>query len=135
MLSKNDKKWLVEEIEKAVVKALTVEIQWEKVRDEATGLPLASREMKTEDVFLPSFFVQHLKYHEGAFRGLQETVDMVKNSNADGLEKLQALGEFLIALEPMMRSKVESDSERRHDSQAVITDGDGDRAITSQGGA
>ena len=131
MLSKNDKKWLVGEIEKAVVKALTVEIQWEKVRDEATGLPLASREMKTEDVFLPSFFVQHLKYHEGAFRGLQETVDMVKNSNAAGLEKLQALGEFLIGMEPALRSIGESDIERGHDSQAVITDGDGDRAITS----
>ena len=131
MLSKNDKKWLVEEIERAVVKALTVEIQWEKVRDETTGLPLAVKELTIEDVFLPSFFVQHLKYHEGAFRGLQETVDMVKNSNAAGLEKLQALGNFLIALEPMMRSIGESDIERGHDSQAVITDGDGDRAITS----
>ena len=135
MLSKSDKKWLKEEIRQAVTEALTVEIQWEKARDEKTGMPLVHKEYKVEDVFLPSFFVQHLKFHEGAFRGLQETVDMVKNSNADGLEKLQALGEFLIGMEPALRSKVESNTERGHDSQAVITDGDGDRAATSQGGA
>jgi len=120
MLSKSDKKWLVEEIEKAVVKALTVEIQWEKARDEETGMPLAHKEYKVEDVFLPAFWGQHLKFHEGAYRGMQETVDKLTNAHADGLAKLQALGEFLIGMEPTLKALVnESNTEPGHDRKVL----------------
>jgi len=90
MLSKKDKEWLYEAIksavrvelevtvrdmvEKAVVKALTVEMTWEKVLDDKTGMPLASKELRKEDVFLPSFWTQHLKYHEGVYRGMRKVL-------------------------------------------------------------
>lgn len=67
------------EVNKAVWEALTVEIHLEKARDPETGQPLAHKEIVKEDIFLPSFIAQHLKFHEGAFRGLQETADRQKN--------------------------------------------------------
>lgn len=119
MLSKKDKEWLREEIKNAVIEALTVEITWEKVRDENTGMPLATREYKTEDIFLPSFWVQHLKYYEGNFLGLQETVQNLRNSNDEGLLKLQVLGEFLIGMEPTLRGLLEGNTESRSYSETV----------------
>jgi len=127
MLSKKDKEWLKEEIKKAVHKALTVEIQWEKVRDEKTGMPLAHKEYRTEDVFLPAFWVQHLKFYEGNFLGLQESVQNLRNSNDEGLKKLQVLAEFLIGMEPLMRGIIEGNSEQRHHRQAIDDGRDGSR--------
>ena len=124
MLSKKDREWLKDEIREAVREALTVEIQWEKVRDEETGMPLATREYKTEDVFLPAFWVQHLKFYEGNFLGLNESVQNLRNSNDEGLKKLEALGAFLIGMEPTLRKLLEGDTEQRPDSETVRKVGD-----------
>jgi len=67
-------------IREEIIKALSAEITWEKVKDENTGIPLAAKEVIKEKIFLPAFFCQHLKFHEGAYRGMQETTDTVKNS-------------------------------------------------------
>jgi hypothetical protein len=89
MLSKRDKEWLSKEIsdaaEKAVNKALTVEMTWEKVLDDKTGQPLAAKELRKEDVFLPAFWTQHLKYHEGVYRGMRKTLGEQRNRLAGNL--------------------------------------------------
>jgi hypothetical protein len=89
MLSKKDKEWLSKEIneaaEKAVVKALTVEMTWEKVLDDKTGKPQAAKELLKEEVFLPSFWTQHLKYHEGVYRGMRKTLGDQRNRLAGNL--------------------------------------------------
>ena len=89
MLSKKDKEWLSKEIselvDKAVVKALTVEMTWEKVLDDKTGQPLATKELLKEDVYLPSFWTQHLKYHEGVYRGMRKTLGEQRNRLAGNL--------------------------------------------------
>ncbi len=79
MLSDLEKQWLVEQIKAAVEEALTVEMQVEKATDDKTGQPLPHKEYRVEQVFLPAYFCQHLKFHEGAYRGMQETVDKVTN--------------------------------------------------------
>jgi hypothetical protein len=83
MLSKKDKEWLSKEIseaaEKAVVKALTVEMTWEKVLDDNTGQPKGAKEILKEDVFLPAFWTQHLKHHEGVYRGMRQTLGDQRN--------------------------------------------------------
>jgi len=119
MLSKKDKAWLKEEIRNAVIEALTVELEWVQAKDEETGMPLAAPKHKTEKTFLPFYWVDHLKFHEGAYRGMQETVDKLTNVHADGLAKIQALGEFLIGMEPTLRQLLESDTEIRPDSEAL----------------
>lgn len=93
-------------IQEAVIEALTAEITWEKKTDEKTGLPLAAPEYKVEKVFLPAFWIQHLKLHEGAARGLHEDVSK-KNNLIDGMSakmgqveaKLEVVGNVLLGLE------------------------------------
>ena len=86
-------------IQEAVIEALTVEVDWEKTRDEKTGLPLKHPERRKEKIFLPAFITQLLPYHEGALRGVQETVDReVKNSLAFA-EKVEAIGNILLGHE------------------------------------
>ena len=79
----------------------------------------AVKEYRMEDVFLPAFWVQHLKYYEGNFLGLQETVQNLRNSNDEGLKKLQALGEFLIGMEPTLRLLLESNTGSRQDTETI----------------
>jgi hypothetical protein len=98
MLSDDDKKWLVEEIKTAVNEALTVEIDWEKHKDEKTGQPLAHPERIKEEVFLPAFWGQHLKFHEGAYRGMQETVDKVTNVSIRVGDDVKLIGETLVTM-------------------------------------
>lgn len=100
------KETLREIIREEVERVLTVEIQVLQVRDEDTGVPLAHPVHKTEKVFLPAFFVQHLKFHEGAYRGMQETVDRAKNNSANAqevlaemVEKVDTLGNTLLSME------------------------------------
>lgn len=102
-LKDRDKQWLREEIQSAVIQALTVEMTWEKVKDEETGLPLAAKEVRTETVFLPAFFCQHLKFHEGAFRGSQETLDKAKNNLNKLGKQVGVMGQSFSTLqEPMV---------------------------------
>ena len=94
MLTEKDKKFLTEEIHKAVREELTVEVQWEKVRDEKTGQKNARVEIIKEKVFLPSFFIQQLYFQEGAFRGVQEDINSVAKDfkvNKDGINAIAAL--------------------------------------------
>lgn len=94
-LSKEDKEWLLISIKKIVVEALTVEMEFEKVRDDKSGQPLAKPEMKKEEVFLPSAILQMLPYHEGALRGMQ--IDVNKNNNKinDLDNKIGIIGDIL----------------------------------------
>lgn len=99
MLSKKDKNWLSGEIRKVIREELTVTMHWEKMRNPDTGEPLAHPERWQEEVFLPSFFVQHLKFHEGAFRGMQEDVNKSNNRSAQLVGKVNSLGHTLIGME------------------------------------
>lgn len=101
-LKKKDKEWLRAEIKAAVEEALTIEMEIEQRRDPETGLPLATPRIVNEKVFLPVYFALHLKFHEGAFRGNQETLDKVKN-NANNLgEKVNAMGAAMLEFEKPM---------------------------------
>ena len=83
-------------IREAVIEALTVELTWEKRRDEKTGVPLAVPDIRKENVFLPSFLVQQMSFHEGAFRGLQEDVSK-RNNLIDRLSgKIEIIGRALL---------------------------------------
>jgi len=94
---------LKELIREAVTEALTVELTWEKRRDEKTGVPLAVPDLRKEKVFLPSFLVQQISFHEGAFRGLQEDVSK-KNNAIDRLaEKVEIVGQVLLGMEQSAR--------------------------------
>ena len=75
-----------------MVKALTVEMTWEKVLDEKTGQPLAVKELLKEDVFLPAYWCQHLKYHEGVYRGMRKTL----GNQRDKLSQSAALTKGII---------------------------------------
>lgn len=97
-LTKDDKKWLTKAIKKAVKDELTVEMQWEQVKDEESGQPLAHPKLRIEKVFLPSYFAQHLKFHEGAYRGMQETVDNSKNISAKIGRDVELIGETLVTM-------------------------------------
>lgn len=103
MLSKKDKEWIEEIIERKVYDALTVKMRMEKVRDEKTGQPLAVKETKEEDVFLPAMLVQLISFNEGALRGMQE--DMNKNNNKieDFDTKLNAIAQIVIDTEDSLK--------------------------------
>jgi hypothetical protein len=51
-----------------------------------------------EQVFLPAYFCQHLKFHEGAYRGMQETVDKVTNVSARVAEDVKLIGQTLVTM-------------------------------------
>lgn len=97
-LTQDDKKWLTKAIKKAVKDELTVEIQLEKAIDEKTGQPLPHKEYKVEKVFLPSYFAQHLKFHEGAYRGMQETVDKTVNVTNKIGHDVELIGQTLVSM-------------------------------------
>ena len=103
-LSEKDKKWLREEITNAVKEALTVKMHWEKVKDEKTGLPLAHPERWVEDVFLPSFFAQHIKFHEGAYRGFQEDINKTNNRVRGAMKQNKAIAKILLGNDQNIRA-------------------------------
>lgn len=90
-------------IQEAVVKALTVEMTLEKVRDDKTGQPLATKELIKEEVFLPSFLAQILSQNEGATRGLQEQICMQSNKINNLDEKVKTVGNIMIQTENSLR--------------------------------
>jgi hypothetical protein len=90
-------------IKEAVVEALSAEITWEKRRDEKTGLPLAVPEYIKEEVFLPAFWAQNIKFQEAAFRGVQEDLGKKQGEISDATKKIEALANFLISAEPVFR--------------------------------
>ncbi len=103
MLSNSEKQWLVQQIKTAVEEALTVEMQVEKAIDDKTGQPLPHKEYRVEQVFLPAYFCQHLKFHEGAYRGMQETVDKVTNVTARVGGDVKLIGQTLATMtEPLL---------------------------------
>lgn len=98
MLSDLEKQWLVQQIKEAVEEALTVEMQVEKATDDKTGQPLPHKEYRVEQVFLPAYFCQHLKFHEGAYRGMQETVDKVTNVSNRTADDVKLIGQTLATM-------------------------------------
>lgn len=72
-----------EEIKKAVteaiVEALTIDVTYEKHRDEKTGQPLATPELKKEKEYLPIWWMRYLPHYEASNRGIQETQDKQSN--------------------------------------------------------
>lgn len=103
MLSKKDKDWIKEAIKESVKEALTIEWTIQKMRDDKTGQPLAVPETITEEVFMPSAFLQLLPFHEGALRGMQH--DMNKNNvKVDDLsKKVELVGNVLIQTENSLK--------------------------------
>lgn len=106
MLSKNDKKWILDVVQaavkEAVEEALTAEIEWEQKRHPQTGVLYAKPKLVNEKIFLPAFFAQHLKFHEGAYRGNQETLDKAKNKLGSLGGKVDKLGDAFLAIENPM---------------------------------
>lgn len=98
MLSDLEKTWLLQQIKEAVKEALTVEMQVEKAIDDNTGQPLPHKEYRVEQVFLPAYFCQHLKFHEGAYRGMQETVDKVTNVSNRTADDVKLICQTLITM-------------------------------------
>lgn len=90
-------------IQEAVVKALTVEMTLEKVKDDKTGTPLATKEIIKEEVFLPSFLSQILSQNEGATRGLQEQICMQSNKINKLDNELKAVGNIIISTENSLK--------------------------------
>lgn len=111
MLTKKDLEKIEKIVDKAVVNALTVEMTWEKVRDEKTGQPLAVSEKITEEVFLPSVLVQTLNFYEGAMRGFQEDQNKNNNKITDMSEKVAVIGNILLQTEDSLK-KLASISDR-----------------------
>ena len=111
MLSKADKKWLKETIGEVAAKAakdavrdlFAVEIEWEQVRDEK-GNPIdgGRGQLRTEEVFLPAFIVQNIKFHEGAYRGQSETMDHLNNRVNEFMGKVDKLGQAFVTIEDPM---------------------------------
>lgn len=103
MLTKKDKQWLKEIIKETVKEALTVEWTVEKVRDEKTGMPLTVPERKTEEVFIPSVFVQLLPFYEQSIRGMHE--DITKNNNKinEMQDKINVVGNIMIQTESSLK--------------------------------
>jgi hypothetical protein len=103
MLSKKDKEWIKDVIKTAVTEALTVEWTIEKVRDEKTGLPLAVVERKTEEVFIPSVFIQLLSYHEGALRGMQEQTCKHSGKIDEVTSTMKIIGNIVLQTEKSLK--------------------------------
>jgi len=90
-------------IEEAVRKALTVEMVYEKVRDEKTGQPLAVKKTVTEDSFIPSVIVQMLPFYEGVMRGFQEDINKTNNKISEFDEKINVIGNILLQTENSLK--------------------------------
>jgi len=121
MLDQEDKDFLVKEIRKAVREELTVEMTWEKLRDEKSGQPLAKPELLNEKVFLPSFFVQQLGFQEGAFRGMQSDLNKSVNQSLITKTGIDSLAAILIEMEQGIKTFVLASQkiQQRLDSQGV----------------
>ena len=102
MLDKQDKQWLENTIERKITEALTVEVQYEKF-DKERGL----KELKTEDVYLPVWWVQYLPEFMGSFRGLQEDVNKASNKMMNTQEGLQAMADVLMNIEHGVKQFIE----------------------------
>lgn len=100
MLSKKDKEWITG----AIREALTVEIRMERKRNLETGQPLAVPVVEEKKVFLPEFWVTYLPFYEAALRGVQETMDTVKNGQIRNQDALAAVGNIMIEYEKAIRA-------------------------------
>jgi len=101
MLSKKDKEWIREAIKSSIIEALTMKVDYEKVRDEKTGQPLAKPERITRDVFLPVWLVEYLPYTEGALRGMQSTID---KADGERLAQLSNVVNVIMAAENSLKT-------------------------------
>ena len=127
-LNKKDKEELLE----AFKEMLSVDITWEKFRDD-DGTVNSAPIVKHEKVFLPSIFMQILKGYEGSNRGLQEDLckqrDIVQRLAATveyQNKQIEVLGKALLSFEkPLLaiaQNKQLEDVGRKEKLEAVIKD-------------
>jgi len=103
MLSKKDKEWIENTVKKIVYDVLTVEIKYEKNRDEKTGQPLATPEIIIEKEFLPVWWIRYLPHYEAAMRGVQGQVSQHHTAIDDFSKKLDVIGQLLLHTEQSMK--------------------------------
>ena len=103
-----------EEIKKvvteAIVEALTIEVTYEKHRDEKTGQPLATPELKKEKEYLPIWWMRYLPHYEASNRGLQENQDkqantilQLTNDIKDLKQGMSVIGEIMLQTEKSLK--------------------------------
>jgi len=116
MLTKEDKKWMKEEIKNfflseefenmlgnMVMKA-SFQSQNRDMVFEDSKTEKGRTVEKTTEVNVLDQIVKYLPYIEGAIRGIQEDVDKMKNNVAGNNEKLRVVGETLIRMEQGARN-------------------------------
>ena len=124
MLGKKDKDWIRDTIKEVVVEALTVEWTIEKVRDDKTGQPLAVPEKITEEVFIPSVFLQLLPFYEASNRGLQEDINKTNNKINDMEEKISAVGNIMLQTENSLKCLAALSDRIRIEDKVDLIEGD-----------
>lgn len=85
-------------VSEAIVDALTIEVKYEKRRDEKTGQPLATPEIITEKEYLPIWWVRYLPHYEASNRGIQETQDKQANKMIELSNQIKQLKEGMEAI-------------------------------------
>lgn len=103
MLTKSDKQFIRDVIKQEVEAALTVEWTIEKVRDDKTGQPLAVKETKTENIFIPAEFIRMMPYLEAAIRGVQQDIEKNNNKINDMGNQIQVVGSVLVQNEESLK--------------------------------
>lgn len=94
MITDEDRKYIKEIIEEL----LTVEVKYEKRRDEKTGQKLAIPEIITKKEFLPIWWMKYLPYYEGAIRGMQETLDKYAGQLKNLTERFDNLDQGMLLM-------------------------------------
>lgn len=94
-------------VDEKIRAALTVPVRMERMRDMATGQPLAVPQIEVRDVYLPDHWVEYLPYAEGALRGVQGTMDTIKNDIAGSLGALPGL--MMALAKKMAETRILSD--------------------------
>ena len=98
-MTKEEIKQIVSE---AIQEALTIEVTYEKRRDEKTGMPLATPELKKEKEYLPIWWIRYLPHYEASNRGIQETQDKQSNTILKLTEELKDLKQGMAAIANIM---------------------------------
>lgn len=99
MLSKKDREFLKEEIQKAVKEALTVDFCIQEVKYDEKKKEHIVVGSKVEKKYIPSYFCELLSHSEGALRGIQEQVCIESNNVNKLIDKVEIVGNILLNAE------------------------------------
>lgn len=138
-MTKKDREEIKKIVAEAISDALTVEVTYEKKRDEKTGIPLATPELKKEKEYLPIWWMRYLPHYEASNRGIQETQDKQANTILKLTEEINQLKEgvgatvnILLALEgsikeiaynPVKQIGIKEDSKLAKLEQQILNGG------------